>query len=242
MNKRPAPLFLLIFSFFVTTSLSSQVILGWSGGYAPDREINRNIYVYNTINTPGLTKQMPEMHYYQGPVVGFRAASDDGYLELLWNRKWASVSSEFDSSGVPMQRELRSRVNTFNWGGAYSIDGWSAGMSFDFGFCKGMGKRAAKDGFKDRDYEWLWTPEHFLRLVNRILPDGNTIWIERDLGKFAAVRIYAQMFWIATDLTSEKSGNKIDYWFFGSELNYANPMVQRFNNYGLEIFLKLGKS
>lgn len=199
------------------------------------------IYVYNSVNAPNLSKQMPEMHLFQGPAIGFRRTFDDGYLEMVYNRKMSCVTSEFDSAGVPMQRQLKFVSNIYNWGGAVSANGWSAGLSFDFGFCKMKGKRAAKDGFGGFDYTWITTPERFLRFINRILPDANTVWIERDLGRIASFRLYAQMFWFPTDMWSEKSGETIDHWFFGGNgLNYGMHMVQRFNSFGAVLYLKFG--
>src|ERR1041385_3457676 len=112
--------FFLIPFLFYTTCVSAQFEIGWNGGYANPQELNREIYVYNAINSTGngLKKEMPAVHWYQGLVVGFESPGDF-FGELKAVRRSCMVSSEFDSAGVAMKRQLKVQANTLNLGCGY---------------------------------------------------------------------------------------------------------------------------
>src|SRR5688572_529835 len=108
-------LFFIVLVALLPVAAQAQFVLGWSAGWSPCRELNREIYVYNAING-ALSDKMEEVHWYQGPVIGLRMGEDGGFVELLYQRKRCKVASEWDSAGVTMTREMKTLCNTYNLG------------------------------------------------------------------------------------------------------------------------------
>ena len=228
---------LLLFcsAFLLTASLSAQFVFGWSGGYAMPHELNREIYIYNAING-ALKKEMPEVHWYQGPVIGFRSGNDGPYVELLYNRKRALVASEFDSSSVPMRRELKVLYNTWDLGVGYKSNGWGIGTSFDAGRFKGKGRRGPEATIGDQDFEKLWVLDktRLLGIAVYQLSIAQTVWVERSFGP-ATLRFYFQFPWMRSQMEG------LDTWLFGGQLNFKTYNVDRFTNFGTSLTIYLGK-
>lgn len=225
---------LLITCIAVTSSAHAQFVFGWSGGYAPCRELNREIYVYNAINS-ALNKPMGEVHWYQGPVIGFRSPDEGGFFELLYSRKRVKVTSEWDSSGVTMTRQMKVLCNTYNLGFGYQKNGWRIGVSLDGGRFKGFGRRGEKDGIGDRDWQRIWVVDKtrlYLFAIYRLYL-AETIFVEKQQGIFN-VRLYAQL--------PGKSSNldKLDEWLFGSDINFAMDQEQSFVNLGMSLTIAIG--
>lgn len=215
---------------------NAQFIIGWNAGYAPTRELNREIYVYNAINRHGLTKEMNEIHWFQGPVIGYRVQGDDGFVELCYNRKRSKVGAEFDSAGVGMSREMKTLVNTWNFGFGVGDENWTIGASFDFGRYKGFGRRGAQSGIGDQPWERLWTIDNTrLYVISVRLIMSETIFIERHFG-FMNLRVFAQF----PGITSELDG--LDYWLFGADLNYGMTQRQKIFNVGAMLTLSIGRN
>jgi hypothetical protein len=229
---------------FIFSILSFQLhaqfkcFLGWNEGHGTPYELNREIYIYNDINGPYLTKQMKEIHWNQGPAVGFRAGGDL-YFEMQYSRKSATVSSHFDSASVPMTRELKIYHNTFNYGMGGRIDGWNFGLSLDFGRFMGKGKRGPDSGIKNQDWQRFWIlPHQFLGALGRLFPNSATAFVEYDLDfehTFIGLRAYAQF-----DYT--KSGmSGLDHWLFGNNLNFQVDNGDRMNSFGIAIYAGFNK-
>lgn len=228
---------LLFFAFLLcSTSISAQFMIGWNAGYGNARELNREIYVYNALNATGLKKEMGQVHWYQGPAIGFRTPGDGFFGELMYSRKKAMVSSQFDSAAVPFVRQMKVYSNTWNLGFGYNSNGWGIGMSFDFGRFKGFGRRGAESSIKDQDWQRLWVQDR-TRLIGIAiyrLYITETVFVEKKFN-FVSVRLYAQLFGMRCKLDG------LDAWMFGADLNYAMPSEEHFNNYGMAIIINLGK-
>src|ERR1044071_1771464 len=194
--KRIAIIALLLLSFMAR----AQFTIGWSGGYALCRELNREIYVYDQINS-ALTKEMKPVHWYQGLVIGFQTPGDGIFGELTYNRKRATVSSEWDSSGVEMTRQLKVLCNTYNLGVGFRSNGWAIGISWDFGRFKGKGRRGPKSSIGDQEFERLWVQDR-TRLygiaIYRLFCQ-ETFFVERNFG-FVNFRMYAQFPGVSSQL------------------------------------------
>jgi hypothetical protein len=229
---------LLFFSFLLLSStVSAQFLIGWNAGYGNARELNREIYVYDALEGSRLSKPMGQVHWNQGPAVGFRLSDGDGpFLEFMYSRKKASISSLFDSASVPFTRQMKVYSNTWNFGLGVSKNGWVAGMSFDLGRFKGYGRRGAVAGIKDVDWTRLWVLDktRLLGIAVARLYITETFFVERKFS-FISVRLYAQLFGIRGKLDG------LDHWLFGADLNYAMPSEEHFNNYGIAVFINLGK-
>jgi hypothetical protein len=231
--KLPGILFLTV--LFIGVKLPAQFMIGWNGGYANPRELNREIYIYDAINGPNLTKKMQPVHWNQGPLIGMRIGNE-GFVEFTYTRKKAAVSSEFDSSSVPMIRQMKVFCNTFNLGFGYTSNNWTIGGSFDFGRFKAFGRRGTVEGIKDQDWQRLWVLNKtriLLIAVDRAYIT-ESVFVERAFG-IVSVRAYVQFGGM------KKRMDGLDPWLFGTELNYADPNEERFPNYGLSVFFKLGK-
>ncbi len=218
--------------------LHAQFIFGWNAGWAPCRELNREIYVYNQINKHGLEKEMGEVHWYQGPVIGFRSGSDEGgFVELLYSRKRCKVGSEFDSAGVSMSREIKTLCNTFNLGFGYQSDGWRIGVSVDAGRFKGFGRRAPTSGIGDVEWDRIWVQDK-RRLVGISIYRlylAETIFIERSLADgILNVRAYCQL----PGTNAQLDG--LDEFLFKQELNFGNYQHEIFWNFGASITIAIG--
>ncbi len=217
---------------------AQQLVLGWSGGYATPRELNREIYVYNAVNSAGLKKPMQEVHWNQGPAFGYRFSDDNFYVELIYSRKRAMVSSEFDSSGIAMARQLKVLSNTYNFGFAWRRNGWAIGASFDAGRFKGKGRRGEKGGIKGQDWERLWVLDDtkvFVFSAFRLYL-AQTLFVERSFGDIATVRLYAQV-------NGRKSNmDGLDKWLFGRGLNHFVHNEDRFTSYGVMFYFTIGKN
>lgn len=225
--------FLLLFCCSADV-ISAQFIVGWSAGYAPTRELNREIYVYNAINGHNLSKEMAEIHWYQGPVVGWRIGNSESYVELLYNRKRSKVSAEFDSSGVLMTREMKTLINTWNFGFGLGNDQWTFGGSFDFGRYKGFGRRGVESTIGDESWQYLWHIDKTrILFVSVRLLLTETIFIERHFG-FMNVRLFTQIPGISVEMDG------LDSWLFGGDLNFAMAQKQRPWNVGLMVTFSIG--
>lgn len=214
----------------------AQFVFGWSGGYAPNHELNRMIYVYNEINKHNLTKEMGPLHWYQGPLIGVRTADEGAFMELLYSRKRTKVESEWDSSGVTMTREIKALCNTFNFGFGFQSDGWRIGASLDLGRFKGFGRRGAEDGIGDQKWKRIWEVDKTrLWLISVRLTCSETVYVEREIGGFVNVRLFAQLPGIGTDL------DMLDDWLFGSDLNFGMNQEQNILNFGAAVTIAIGK-
>lgn len=232
----------LILSLLCTLAVSGlsaqkRFVIGWSGGYAFPNELNRELYIYDAINRPNLKKEMPLVHWYQGPALGMRFG-DDLYFEMLYTRKRSFVASEFDSSGVAMTRQLKVLLNTWNFGLGIRSNGWGIGTSFDFGRFKGKGRRGPEASIKDQDFQNLWVLDN-RRLVGFAVYKftiAETFYIEHSLGSFAGLRLYAQLHYTKMQMDG------LDPWLFGRGLNYFVNNEARFTNVGAMLYFNLGKN
>jgi len=229
-------LLISLLALFSTGALNAQFIVGWSGGWAPSRELNREIYVYNLLNGPNLKKEMGEVHWYQGVVAGFTTPGEGKFVELLYNRKRCLVTSEFDSAGVPMQRQLKVLCNTWNLGIGFRSDGWTVGLSWDFGRFKGKGRRGPESGIGDLPFDRLWVLDktRLLGIAAARLFCQETIFVQRDFGP-VGVRAFVQIAGTYNDMDG------LDAWLFGGDLNYAVAQRQGFANFGVAVTVKVGK-
>jgi hypothetical protein len=214
----------------------AQFVFGWSGGYSPNHELNRMIYVYNEVNKHALSKEMAPIHWYQGMVIGFRSPEEGPYLELLYTRKRTKVESEWDSSGVAMTREIKALVNTWNFGIGYQSGGWRVGFSMDLGRYKGFGRRGPESGIGDQKWKRIWEVDNTrIYLFSVRLTCSETVYVERQIGGFVNVRLFAQLPGIGTEL------DVLDNWLFGSDLNFAMDQEQQIFNFGAAVTIAIGK-
>lgn len=212
----------------------AQFIFGWSGGYAIPRELNREIYIYNAVNRQNLTKEMDLVHWYNGPVVGLRFG-EVGFAEMYYSRKRAMVSSEFDSTGIEMARQLKVLCNTYQFGGGVYVGKVAFGASIDLGRFKGFGRRGVKASLDDTEFERLWVRDRtriwFISAYRLYV--ATTVYAELKLSIFA-IRAFAQF----GANTCKMDG--LDRWLFGSPLNAHHYNEDRFTNYGLMLSIQLG--
>lgn len=226
-------LLVTLIAISVFAPLSAQFIVGWNAGYALAPELNRTIYVYNSLNTT-LTKSMNEVHWYQGPVGGVRFG-DEIFFELLYSRKRVLVSSGWDSSGVGMERQLKVLANSWNFGFGVQADSWTLGASVDVGRFKGRGRRGQTDLIGDQEWRELWVlaNERFLGIsFDRFFPSF-TFFAERSFG-IMSVRAYAQAFGMRVTMDG------LDTWLVGSQLNWFLGSKERFTNFGLMVSFNFG--
>lgn len=231
-------LIILLLAILGMEQLHAQFVFGWSGGWAPCRELNREIYVYNQVNKHGLDKEMDAVHWYQGPVIGFRAGDEDGgFVELLYTRKRSKVASEFDSSGVAMTRQIKTLCNTYNLGFGFQSSGWRIGMSFDFGRFKGFGRRATVDGIGDTPWDRIWVldKKRLIGISIYRLYISETVFVERSLADgLINIRAYCQLPGTKAQLDG------LDWFLFKDELNFGNYQEQSFWNFGASLTIAIG--
>jgi hypothetical protein len=215
--------------------MQAQFFIGYTGAHTNPRELNREIYIYNQINGSNLKKEMPGVHWLQGPSIGFRS-KDDLFLEIQYSRKKGMVKSEFDSAGVPMNRQMKVYSNTYNFGIGYRSNGWGIGCSVDFGRYKGFGRRGTSAGLKDLAWEHLWVIDHtrILGISVRLYMAG-TVWVERSFGELVTLRLYSQLGFMKMRMDG------LDHWMFGGDLNYGMPSEEKLSSTGVTLFLNFGK-
>ena len=216
----------------------AQFVIGWSAGYANSHELNRTIHVYNSVQSSTLSKEMQMVHFNHGLIAGFRFGGDDGFAELLYSRKVASVSAEADSSGVTLERQLKVLSNTWNLGGGYRItENFRIGMSFDLGRFKGKGRRGPKSSIGDQEFEKLWVLDNtrIFGIHAYKLYCATTAFAELNFG-MVGFRVYYQ--WA---LTKNKMDG-FDYWLLsGQTLNWEESLYDKFSNAGVMLTLQIGK-
>lgn len=231
-------LLLLILAAGAVVQVHAQFVFGWSGGWAPCRELNREIYVYNQVNKHGLDKEMDPVHWYQGPVIGIRSGNDDGpFFELLYNRKRAMVAAEFDSAGVAMTRQIKTLCNTYNLGMGVQGGGWRIGISFDAGRFKGFGRRGTVDGIRDLEWNRIWVLDksRVLGISVYRLYISETIFVERSFANgIVNLRAYCQLPGTKAQLDG------LDWFLFRQELNFGNFQHQSFWNFGASLTIAIG--
>ncbi len=228
--------FLFLLTLLISFQAHAQFLIGWLGGYGTPHELNREIYIYNEINSSGLKKKMHEVHWNQGPIIGFRIG-DEKFGELTYSRKRASVHSEFDSAGISMSRQMKVYCNTWNFTFGIKSNGWCLGGSVDLGRFKGFGRRDQTSLIKKEPWRRLWVIDN-TRLIGIAifrLYITETVFVERSFGR-VNFRLYAQLFGMKRQLDG------LDNWLFGSGLNYGLAQEERFTNYGIAVFLNLGKN
>lgn len=239
------PKFLFPFAFLISANLSAQLIIGYNGGHTGLRDLNREIYVYNQINAHQLDKPMHELHWFQGPVVGFRTPGSP-YFEMTYNRKKVRTQSVFtdSTSGQEYNRQIKVYCNTFNFGFGVRVDDWSFGGSMDFGRFKGFGRRGPSASIKDTTWTRLFVVDNTRLIgISVRLYFAATFWVERTVG-ILTVRLYTQ------PLAFRQPMDGLDNWFFpnrysadpggGGYIDYASPNEQNFLNSGISIFLNIG--
>lgn len=228
--------FLLLLSLLLSFQANAQFLIGWCGGYATPHELNREIYIYNEINSSNLTKKMKEVHWYQGPQIGFRYG-EERFGEFTYSRKRAMVRSEFDSAGISMTREMKVFCNTINFGFGIAGDGWRIGASFDFGRFKAFGRRDQTSLIKEEPWRRIWVINNtrIMGIAMYRLYLTETIFVDRTVGRFD-FRLYAQLFGMKKELDG------LDYWLFGTQLNYGLAQEERFTNYGITVFINLKRN
>jgi hypothetical protein len=224
---------IILLLLFFTCRVQAQFMVGWTGGHCNPRELNKEIYTYNVLNSAN-TKAMHELHWFQGPTFGIRAG-DDVFFELMYNRKKATTAAEFDSAGVPMVRQMKVFGNTFNFGFGTKVGNWAFGGSMDFGRFKGFGKRGQEATIKDQDWRRLWVVDRTRILgISVRLYFAGTFWVERSFG-ILTVRLYTQ------PIAFKQTMDGLEGWFFGADLNYGKGCDEAFKNTGIAIYLNLGK-
>jgi hypothetical protein len=228
---------ILFFLLLFNCDVSAQLIFGWSGGYAPVRELNREIYIYNQINGHNLKDEMSEVHWFQGPVTGFRFQNNDGpFVELLYSRKRCKVESQFDSAGVEMNRQIKTLCNTWNFGFGVTTGNWTFGMSLDLGRFKGFGRRGPSSSIGENSWQRLWVVDNSrVAFISVRLIMMETIFIERKMG-FLRVRLFAQLPGMG------KTMDGLDDWLFGAPLNWELAQKQQFVNTGISVFISLERN
>jgi hypothetical protein len=223
----------------------AQLIIGYTAGHTGLRDLNREIYVYNQINAHQLDKSMHELHWFQGPVVGFRTPGNV-YFELTYNRKKASTRSVFTdtASGTEFNRQIKVYCNTYNFGVGFRADGWSFGGSMDFGRFKGFGRRGPGSSIKDTAWTRLFVVERTRIIgISVRLYFAATFWVERTVG-IATIRLYTQ------PLAFKQPMDGLDSWFFPNryatdpaghgDMDFGAPNEEHFLNSGISIFLNIG--
>lgn len=229
--RRIIGLLLFVFSGFLC---HSQIIVGWSGGYGSPHELNRVIHVYNAVNGSGLKKEMQPVHWSQGLAGGIRLG-DEFFFELLYSRKRIGVHSEFDSSGVAFERQLKVLSNTWNFGFGFRDEHLALGMSLDFGRFKGFGRRGPAESIGDLEYQRLWVLDKssvvFLS-ANRFYV-ASTLFAEIKFGVIA-LRGYFQLALVKNQM------EMLDAWMLGSALNYAMYQKDKYSSAGLMVSIQFG--
>ncbi len=211
---------------------NAQFMIGYTGGHCSPRELNREIYIYNVLNSAN-TKKMHEINWFQGPTIGVRS-SGDVYFELMYSRKKASTFSKFDSSGVDMMRQMKVYGNTFNFGFGTRIDGWAFGGSMDFGRFKGFGRRGPEESIKELPWQRLWVVDNTRLLgISVRLYFAFTFYVEKTIG-IATIRLYSQQ------LAFKQGMDGLDRWLFGTGLNYGKEQEETFKNTGIAVYLNIG--
>ncbi len=224
--------FIILLLFVFAIRGNAQFMIGYTAGHCSPRELNREIHIYNVLNTE-LTKKMHEINWFQGPTIGVRSRSDV-YFELMYSRKKASTFSKFDSSGVDMMRQMKVYGNTLNFGFGTRIDGWAFGGSMDFGRFKGFGRRGPEASIKDLAWQRLWVVDN-----NRILGISVrlyfafTFYVEKTIG-IATIRLYSQQ------LAFKQGMDGLDNWLYGAGLNFGKDQEDSFRNTGIAVYLNIG--
>ena len=222
----------LLFSF----QAFSQLVIGWSGAYMNPKELNREIHVYDKLNGSGLTKQMQNVHWCQGLVVGLQKGNDDFFGEITYNRKTCIVASQFDSAGIGMKRQMKVQSNSFNFGVGRRSNGFVYGASLDFGKDKGKGRRGQSSGIKKEKWNRLWTQDSNFLIQ---LQPGMTFYVGYQKKVFG-IRIFYQWEFVKGLMDG------LDHWMFGYPLNGtpALPVGQetKFSNAGIALTISLGKN
>jgi hypothetical protein len=228
---RHLPILIPLFLLFMLRA-DAQIMIGYTGGRCHMPELNREIYIYNVMNSP--VKPMKELHWFQGPTIGFRSPGSP-FFEVMYSRKKASTMSVFDSSGVVMNRRMKVYGNTFNFGfGARTNSGWGFGGSMDLGRFTGYGKRGPEETIKDQEWQRLWVVDKTrILFISVRLYCAATFWVEKTVG-IMTVRLYTQ------PLAFKQEMDGLDKWFFGGDLNYAKGNEEKFGNTGIAVYLNLG--
>jgi hypothetical protein len=226
---------LVIFLCTVLCSkLPAQLIVGWSGGYGNPQELNRVLYIYNAVNRQGLSKEMQPVHWNQGFAGGYRLGGEL-FFELLYSRKRILVHSEFDSSGVAFERQLKVLSNTWNFAMGYQDEHAAIGLSIDFGRFKGLGRRGPTAGIDDQTFEKLWVLDktRFLGISGYKLYTSVTAFAELKYG-IIALRAYVQYALMRNQM------ERLDTWLLGSQLNFAEFEHDKYSNAGLMVSIQIG--
>jgi hypothetical protein len=228
-------LFLVLFAW--PSLVDAQLIFGWSAGYANPKEINRAIHVYNSVHSQTLSKEMQPVHFNHGLVAGYRIGSD-GFVELLYTRKVATVSAQADSAGVLLERQLKVLSNTWNFGGGVALDSrLRIGLSVDVGRFKGRGRRGPESTIGDQEFQKLWVLDdtRLLGISAYKLYMASTVFAEMDFG-LIGLRVYYQFAFLRNQM------ERLDSWLLsGQTLNWGTYLDDKFSNAGVMLTLQLGK-
>jgi len=216
---------------------SAQFLIGYKAGYWNPNEINRVIYLYNTVNNTGknhIDKEMPKLHLNTGVTIGYSFNLDnEAIFELRWSNKHSVISSHFESGGQPYERDFKVRSNMLEFGFGRTKEHYRYGGSLDLGNFKGWGRKGPESDPGKYVKLFQLDPSPLVRTQV-----GFTGWFQFDY-KIAGIRLYYQF------AAMKMKFDSFDQWMLGTPVipNYIAPkaLEDRASNIGLEINFLLGK-
>jgi len=237
---------LSFFFLFICQFSSAQFYFrpGYSVGLCNPREINKVIYVHNQINSEYYTtgKKLPEIRTFGGLAVAIGSESDHNTgWELQWQNKHDIVKSEFEFQGQTIERHLKIRSNMLSLGLYGGNKHFALGGSLDFANFKGFYKRAPKDSIDKADYVYVFQTKPAMggstdeKEKNILLTSqmGLTLFGQYTYGPLGA-RIFYQFQLMNKDI------DNLDSRLLGGKIQTDNDLEDRFNNFGILLFLRLG--
>ena len=205
MTKKLLFFSMLVCFAFSTTNTSAQVSafnIGWNAShfFTPLKNLQNDIDNFNTTN-PQMEKFYELPQWFQGLYIDYRIGSPEGGMIMGWNNKHGIAEAEGIATGDTESklRKIKVRLNTFNWGGYFSLyRRLKMGITADFGTFKVNKKIATPDDFQNAD----WEPHYNEKGMFTI---GGTVNISYGipLGKTMQLRIqpYAQYTYLISKFT-----------------------------------------
>jgi hypothetical protein len=155
MKKFMFLLFILLYS--TTYAQIGNWYVGYKTGYAQLKNMNALIDRYNTTRS-FLDKEMPSIHFLDGPTFGYRIDAEIFQLGIGWTgRNKVRKAGGVDNSGYYNERYYKIRYNTLDLQFNFILtESFGVGLSLDFGNMKAFSRTVSEVEDKSEiDYELL---------------------------------------------------------------------------------------
>lgn len=195
-------------------------------------DINRLIYVYNLRG--GFDKEMPYFRELHGFTLGYiNAIDDDIHWEFRFQNRHSVIAAERTFGQDTWRRELKLQQN-FISAGFYFGNPVYFGLNMDVGNWRGFTRVNTLDSIAEMEWVRIFTLDDvYESTTTKGMQVGGTLYAGWQTD-FVGFRFFYQYQFMRRAL------DDLDNVLLGADFEEGNYPVARTNNFGLELYFKIG--